>query len=314
MTSYGAKYLSPEEFEKAIAGYYDGDTGKVHTVMVLASKARHSEEGMYIPRKPYAKRKDVKETPWIRFRAMLDEIGQGGVAAYLCERFPLTRVKIARTISGYPDRLVLTPGDDARVSSELEKMLRNAVGKDAFTLAKEEWIRLLPHIPKDDSGQMRMAAIDLIVINRQLNGLDIQISTELKGATDENNKPVKGGAGSTAGLFDQKKVLLLRKDAILKQLGLNYDDIAKRTGTAGSDLASAAEALKDMIGERIATADIIEEAREVHNREDKIEKGEAPQEIDAIDMARLKQAAVKIETNVPGDSGEIATGPNGPSQ
>ena len=300
----GAKNLGPEEFEKAVSEFYNGDTTKVHAVMLLASKARQGTQGMYLPRNPFKKQKGRSETPFDRFKKSLEDIGEGGVVPFLCERFPVMRVKIAQTIPGYADKLMLTPGDDVRVSSDLEKRLRNAVGKDNFQFAKSQLLRLMPEIPQDNSGQMVIAAMDLIIINHQINVQDILYDAEATKARMPDGT-MDRKAAHTADIVDQKKQMQLRKEQLLKLLGLTSDAITKRGGITTGNLASAGDALKVIIGDKIGTADVLAEAADVHAREKRIEDGKQPEnEIDDIDMAYLRAAAPTGDAPITNDDRE----------
>jgi hypothetical protein len=289
----GVKTVPPAEMEKALAEYYNGDTGKVQTVMVVASKALAGTKGIYLPRNPYGRKKDGTETSFDRFKKGLEEIEESGAINFLCDRFPVCRVNVSKKAPGYNDRLTLTPGDDARVTSEIEKQLRDAVGADGFKLAKEELIRLRSALPPDDSGQMFRAAMDLVIINCQILQIDVQIREEndRERITAGDKKPHKA---NTDKLFDHKKVMLIRKDDLMKRLGLDSGEILKRGGPKSGSLASAADALKEQIDGKLATASLIGEISAAHAEKGKPAKKE---KIDAIDMAYIKTAAKRDEMN-----------------
>ncbi len=275
----GAKYLPPDEFEKAVSEFFGGDNGKTHIVMTLASRACEGTDGMYIPKSPYVQRKRIHPTPFDIFRESLARHEEEGIVLFLCNRFPTSRVKVAKAVAGKKERLGLTPGDDARVTSKMEKRLRRAVGQEAFALAKEELLRLVPTLPPDDSGQMVMFAMDLIVANHQINQLDETIS---KSYEPQNGKP---GGGPSERITKQKKELSTHRERMLKILGLTSEDLIKRAGgNKTGTLVSAAEALADMVEGTIATADFMSESSRINAAEG---KKDAVSDIDQIDRAFL---------------------------
>ena len=278
MTS-DTKYLPADEVGKAVAEFFGGDTGKAHAVMVLAAQACEGpDDRIYLPKNPYGRRKKIHPTPFDRFKASLASIGEEGVIPFLCERFALRRFKVAKAVAGQR-KVALTAGDDARVTAEVEKRLKRAVGS-AFPLAREQLIRLIPMLPADESGQMVIYAMDLVVANHQINQIDEFISRSYEPDDDG-----KAGRGPSEKIMKQKKELSLHRDRMMKTLGLTSEDIIKRGGPKGGSLASAAEALKATVAGMTATADLMAEARGINLPEEKTEK------LDEIDLAFIREPA-----------------------
>jgi len=283
MSKVKVKYLSYDNFENAISEFYGDKNHKADTALKAAREIIGGED-FYILRRPDKKVKN-EDSAFCKFKKALEDIDEGGLIYFLCEKYPGYRVKIKKGKKSIADIISLTPGDDLRVSNALEKQLREEVGDKDFPLAKEELLRLYPILVDDESGRLRKLAKDLVVVDVHIS----QMSRIMMKNFAEDVIPSKSE-------WDQLKDLRRSRNDILKILGLTDDQLKKNRADGNVGLARAAEMLQEKSAEEIATSDLLGQIKKLEGEkiEKDILKETDEREVDSIDRKWISEPASEM--------------------
>ena len=282
-------YVRIDDYKEALAEYFSGDKDKVEIVVRITAQAVVDEKnGMYVPADPYKKynnKKYKQGTSFHNFIDLLKDVGEEGVVNFICSRFPQSRINMGKKHVSLGKSLSLVDVDDARISNEIEKELRRVVGEKRYRLAKTRIIALYDYLPDESSGQLKMAAKDLVVTDIQI----VLLSEKINNYLEKESDPPKG-------LFDRLKDLRSGRDRLMNLLGLTAGDIEKKRDNSKTGFMKSAESLALRIDDAIATADLIKDSKIIlgEKQAEIVEEEEIfgdEEELDEIDIALVKEPA-----------------------
>ena len=289
------KYLQIDEFRAALASFYDGNKDKENMILSLASSSVQGDpNGIYFLKDPYKTSKRInKDSPFNRFKESLEEYEETALLIFLCGKFSQRRMNIGASWQSLKDRVSIDDIDDARISNAFEKELVRVIGKDSLTLAKRMLSGLFNVIPDDTSGQMRKVAMDLVVV-------EFQIDTEAKAQREFREDNYNKGKPIPKSMHDTQKDLRSSRINIMGLLGITAKDIEKKRGNSKTGFMKAAESLTGKIDDANATSNLIEDTKTFLDDAEldfpeKVDSFEGKSNtIDEIDLALIKEPAGEI--------------------
>lgn len=289
------KYLQIDEFRAALASFYDGNKDKENMILSLASSSVQGDpNGIYFLKDPYKTSKRInKDSPFNRFKELLEEYEETALLIFLCGKFSQRRMNIGASWQSLKDRVSIDDIDDARISNAFEKELVRVIGKDSLTLAKRMLSGLFNVIPDDTSGQMRKVAMDLVVV-------EFQIDTEAKAQREFREDNYNKGKPIPKSMHDTQKDLRSSRINIMGLLGITAKDIEKKRGNSKTGFMKAAESLTGKIDDANATSNLIEDTKTFLDDAEldfpeKVDSFEGKSNtIDEIDLALIKEPAGEI--------------------
>ena|GEM_PF-3272778 len=289
------KYLQIDEFRAALASFYDGNKDKENMILSLASSSVQGDpNGIYFLKDPYKTSKKInKDSPFNRFKELLEEYEETALLIFLCGKFSQRRMNIGASWQSLKDRVSIDDIDDARISNAFEKELVRVIGKDSLTLAKRMLSGLFNVIPDDTSGQMRKVAMDLVVV-------EFQIDTEAKAQREFREDNYNKGKPIPKSMHDTQKDLRSSRINIMGLLGITAKDIEKKRGNSKTGFMKAAESLTGKIDDANATSNLIEDTKTFLDDAEldfpeKVDSFEGKSNtIDEIDLALIKEPAGEI--------------------
>jgi len=160
-------------------------------------------------------------------------------------------------------------------------------------LAKRMLSGLFNVIPDDTSGQMRKVAMDLVVV-------EFQIDTEAKAQREFREDNYNKGKPIPKSMHDTQKDLRSSRINIMGLLGITAKDIEKKRGNSKTGFMKAAESLTGKIDDANATSNLIEDTKTFLDDAEldfpeKVDSFEGKSNtIDEIDLALIKEPAGEI--------------------
>ena len=289
------KYLQIDEFRAALASFYDGNKDKENMILSLASSSVQGDpNGIYFLKDPYKTSKKInKDSPFNRFKELLEEYEETALLIFLCGKFSQRRMNIGASWQSLKDRVSIDDIDDARISNAFEKELVRVIGKNSLTLAKRMLAGLFDVIPEDTSGQLRKVAMDLVAVEFQIDN-EVRAQREFREDSFNKGKPIP------KSMNDTLKDLRSTREKMMGLLGITAKDIEKKRGNSKTGFMKAAESLTGKIDDANATSNLIEDTKTFLDDAEldfpeKVDSFEGKSNtIDEIDLALIKEPAGEI--------------------